>query len=246
MAQDPKKMGQDPNVKKVDPNTKPEVKKVDPNTKPEEKIEVKKDPFVLSDLPWKNDAFQEKGISKETIEYHYGKHHAGYVRKLNMLANENKDLANLTLEEIILTKQGGAFNNAAQIWNHTFYWNCMTPIEDDHKVGIREDITVAIVQRFTTMKEFEKEFKERATNHFGAGWLWLVFDPNKNSLELVDGHDAHNPLKDGMHPLLTIDVWEHAYYIDYRNNRGAYINAFWELINWKFVNTNFQKCAKKK
>jgi len=204
------------------------------------------EPFKLPDLPWAKDAFVNKGISKETIEYHYGKHHAGYVRKLNTIANDDKNIAKQSLEEIIQTGKGGAYNNAAQIWNHTFYWNCMSPNENENMIKNYGAIETAIQQRFNGIDKFEQEFKTRATNHFASGWVWLVYDAIKDNVEIIEGHDAENPLKNNMHPLLTIDVWEHAYYIDYRNDRAAYINTFWKLINWEFVNQNYTKCQKKK
>jgi len=198
------------------------------------------DPFVLEKLPWEKDAFSKRGISKETIEYHYDKHHGGYVKKLNLLAKDDANLANKTIVEIIKQGKGSPFNLAAQIWNHTFYWNCMSPHERCNKIDNFKTIHQAITKRFKSVDEFQKEFTTRATNHFGSGWVWLVYDANKNSLEIVDGHDAHTPLKDDLICLLTIDVWEHAYYIDYRNDRAAYINTFWKLINWDFVNAKLE------
>jgi len=199
---------------------------------------------VLEKLPWEKDALSKRGISKETVEYHYDKHHAGYVKKLNLLAKDDANLANKTIVEIIKQGKGSPFNLAAQIWNHTFYWNCISPHERCNKIDNFKAIHEAIAKRFKSVDEFQKEFITRATNHFGSGWVWLVYEPNKHSLEIVDGHDAYTPLKDDLICLLTIDVWEHAYYIDYRNDRAAYINTFWKLINWDFVNANLEAAHK--
>jgi len=208
--------------------------------------EQKAPPFVLPKLPWEKNAFANKGISEETINFHYGFHHKGYVDKLNQMAEKDPQLATKTLEDIIVQVQKGpSFNLAAQIWNHTFYWNCMSPEEKDNSLSNFPSLEEAIKKRFNDVKSFTDEFKTRATNHFGSGWVWLVYDSNKNSLEIVDGHDAYTPLKDKMTCLLTIDVWEHAYYIDYRNDRPAYINTFFNLINWGFVSKNLEAVIKK-
>ena len=161
--------------------------------------------FTLLELPYSNDALAPH-ITPETIEYHYGKHHQSYVTKLNTLT-EGKPEANKTLEELIKTATGGVFNNAAQIWNHSFYWNCLAP-------------------------------NAGAATQFGSGWAWLV-KTSDGKLAIKTTSNADCPLKEGHTPLLTCDVWEHAYYIDYRNARPKYIEAFWNIVNWDFVSKNF-------
>ena len=190
---------------------------------------------VLPPLPFAMDALQPY-ISKETLEYHYGKHHQAYVNNLNNLTKDN-EFANMPLEDIIMKASGGIFNNAAQVWNHTFYWNCMTPNSTNEPAGKLAD---AINKKFGSFDEFKKLFSQSATTLFGSGWAWLAKN-NDGELEIMNTGNAGLPMKDGKHALLTCDVWEHAYYIDYRNVRATYVENFWKLVNWDFVAENFVK-----
>eukprot|EP00163_Fabomonas_tropica_P026142 TRINITY_DN4697_c0_g1_i1.p1 TRINITY_DN4697_c0_g1~~TRINITY_DN4697_c0_g1_i1.p1 ORF type:complete len:204 (-),score=72.94 TRINITY_DN4697_c0_g1_i1:210-791(-) len=190
-------------------------------------------PFELPALPWAEDALESKGMSKETISYHYGKHHQGYVNKLNAATKGTKD-ENASLEDLIKTAEGGIFNCAAQTWNHTFFWNSLSPNGGGEPTGAIAD---AIKRDFGSFEEFKAKFQASAAGHFGSGWAWLVQKDGK--LQVVSTHDAGNPLRDGTGtPILCCDVWEHAYYIDFRNNRGAYIDCWWSLVNWEFANKN--------
>ena len=188
--------------------------------------------FELPPLPYSNDALAPH-ISPETIEYHYGKHHKAYVDKLNA-AIQGTDLANRSLEEIIKTQSGGVFNNAAQVWNHTFYWNCLTPNGGGEPSG---QLATAINDNFGSFADFKEKFSQAAANQFGSGWAWLV-KTSSGKLEICSTPNADNPMTEGKTPLMTCDVWEHAYYVDYRNARPNYIEAFWKLVNWKFVESN--------
>jgi Fe-Mn family superoxide dismutase len=186
----------------------------------------------LPELPWAKDALAPH-ISAETIEFHYGKHHNAYVTKLNA-GIKGTEFENLSLEEIIMKSSGGLFNNAAQVWNHTFYWNCLAPNAGGEATGAVAD---AINAKWGSFDKFKEEFTNSAATNFGSGWTWLV----KNSageLEIVNTDDAGSPMTDGKTALLTVDVWEHAYYVDYRNARPSYLEAFWKLVNWEFVNSN--------
>lgn len=185
--------------------------------------------FTLMKLPYAMNAL-EPYISKETLEYHYGKHHQGYVNKLNDMI-QGSELAGKSLEELIKNNTGGIFNNAAQIWNHNFYWQCLTP-KGKHKPGGK--LLTAITETFGSFEEFKKEFNKNALANFGSGWTWLVKKAD-GSLAIVNTGNAGNPITDNEKPLLTCDVWEHAYYIDYRNERAKYLDNFWNLVNWKFV-----------
>lgn len=195
----------------------------------------------LPDLPFSKDALAPN-ISTETIEYHYGKHHAAYVKKLNGLLEET-GLEEMPLEKLITTgineapqeKRTGIFNNAAQVLNHTFYWNCITPGGSNTPAG---NLAQAINDKFGDFDKFRAAFSTSAATNFGSGWTWLVKNPDGN-LEIVNTSNAGTPLTEGKKPLLTCDVWEHAYYIDYRNERPKYIEAFWKLVNWDFVAKNF-------
>ncbi len=188
--------------------------------------------FKLPELPFSNDALSPQ-ISPETIQYHYGKHHQTYVDKLNDLIKGTAD-ENKSLEEIILSSKGGLFNNAAQVWNHTFYWNCLSPSGGGAPKGIALD---AINETFGSFNQFKEEFSNAAISTFGSGWAWLVKDSN-GKLKITSTSNADNPLTNKQAPLLTCDVWEHAYYIDYRNARPKYVETFWNLVNWDFVNKN--------
>lgn len=187
----------------------------------------------LPALPYAMDALQPH-ISKETLEYHYGKHHQAYVTNLNKMI-EGTDMADLSLEDIIMQAEGGVFNNAAQVWNHTFYWNCMTPNAKGAPEGALAD---AINSTFGSFEEFKTQFTKAAATQFGSGWAWLV-KTSTGELKIVQTSNAGLPMKDGHTALLTCDVWEHAYYIDYRNARPSYIDSFWNLVNWDFVAKNF-------
>lgn len=189
--------------------------------------------FTLPELPYAKDALAPH-ISAETLDFHYGKHHASYVSKLNGLV-ENTDLADKSLEDIIKTSEGGIFNNAAQIWNHTFYWNSLSPNGGGTATG---GIADAIEKTWGSYDAFKTEMSNQATGNFGSGWTWLVKNA-AGELQIVNTSNAGCPLTDGLTPILTIDVWEHAYYIDYRNARPSYLEAFWSLVNWDFANQNY-------
>lgn len=186
-------------------------------------------PFTLPDLPYARDALAPH-ISAETLDYHYGKHHQTYVDKLNGQI-EGTQYADMSLEEVIRNSAGGIFNNAAQIWNHTFYWNCLSPNGGGEPTG---ELAAAIARDFGSFEAFREQFSDTAINTFGSGWGWLVQNPD-GSLALVSTSNAETPLTGDAKPLLTCDVWEHAYYVDYRNARPKYVEAFWHLVNWEFV-----------
>ena len=188
----------------------------------------------LPELPYQLDAL-EPHISKETLEFHYGKHHKTYVDNLNKLT-ENTPFAEKSLEEIILSSEGGIFNNAAQIWNHTFYFNCLTP----EKTSPSQEVKNALETSFTSIENFKAEFTQKAITTFGSGWAWLVQN-QQGELEIISTSNADTPLTGNHKILLTCDVWEHAYYIDYRNARPNYLEAFWQIVNWNFVSENFSK-----
>ncbi|KMV30309.1 superoxide dismutase [Fe] [Photobacterium swingsii] len=189
--------------------------------------------FELPALPYAINAL-EPHISQETLEFHHGKHHNTYVVKLNGLV-EGTELAEKSLEEIIKTSTGGVFNNAAQIWNHTFYWHCLSPNAGGEPTG---DVADAIAKSFGSFEEFKAKFTDSAINNFGSSWTWLVKKAD-GSLDIVNTSNAATPLtEEGVTPLLTVDLWEHAYYIDFRNVRPDYMAAFWALVNWEFVAKN--------
>lgn len=187
----------------------------------------------LPELPYAMDALQPH-MSKETLEYHYGKHHRTYVTNLNNLIKGN-EFENMSLEEIIKKSSGGIFNNAAQVWNHTFFWNCLKPNGGGQPSGALAD---AINAKFGSFDEFKKQFSQNAITTFGSGWGWLVKNSD-GSIELSSTSNAGTPMTSGKTALLTCDVWEHAYYIDYRNARPNFLEAFWNLVNWDFVTKNF-------
>lgn len=190
--------------------------------------------FSLPTLPYPLDALTPH-ISKETLEYHYGKHHQAYVNNLNKLI-AGTEYETLSLEEIIKKSSGGIFNNSAQVWNHTFYWHCMSPNGGGEPSGNLADL---INKTFGSFSAFKDQFTQAAATTFGSGWAWLVQDSN-GALKITSTSNAGTPMTDGQQALLTCDVWEHAYYIDYRNARPDYINAFWSLINWDFVSSNLR------
>ena len=184
----------------------------------------------LPKLPYKRDAL-EPHISQRTIDFHYGQHHAGYVKNLNNLI-ENSKFENMSLEEIIENSEGSIFNNAAQVWNHTFYWHCMTPEKDAHPQAL---LLKTLERDFGSFDNFKQMFIKQAATLFGSGWLWLVCD-KEGKLSLLQTSNAETPLTNNeLRPLLVCDVWEHAYYLDQQNLRLAYLNEFWQIINWKFV-----------
>jgi len=190
--------------------------------------------FELPALPYAKDALAPH-ISAETLEFHYGKHHQTYITNLNNVVAADVQLQGLSLEEIVMKSSGGVFNNAAQVWNHTFYWNCLSPNGGGEPTGALAD---AITATFGSFAAFQEEFTKCAVTTFGSGWAWLVKNAD-GSLALVSTSNAACPLTTGQTPLLTCDVWEHAYYIDYRNARPAYLAAFWALVNWEFAASNF-------
>ncbi len=193
--------------------------------------------FTLPDLPYAEDAL-EPHISAETLEYHHGKHHNAYVTNLNGLV-EGTDLADKSLEEIVAVAEGGTFNNAAQVWNHTFYWSCMCPGGGGAPSGA---LAAAIDRDFGSFEAFKEQFTKAGATLFGSGWTWLVLDGG--TLRITQTSNADLPLKHGQTPLLTMDVWEHAYYVDYRNARPAYIGTFLgSLVDWDFVSANFAKAV---
>jgi superoxide dismutase, Fe-Mn family len=187
----------------------------------------------LPPLPYAKDALAPT-ISEETIEYHYGRHHQTYVNNLNGLV-EGTPNADKSLEDLIKTAEGGLFNNAAQVWNHTFYWNCMSPNGGGQPSGD----AAAAINSLGGYDEFVKTFSAAAAGQFGSGWAWITKDSGGN-LAIETTANAGCPIRDGKTPILTLDVWEHAYYIDYRNARPSYIEAFWNVVNWDFVTQNLR------
>lgn len=189
--------------------------------------------FELPALPYAINAL-EPHISQETLEYHHGKHHNTYVVNLNNLV-PGTEFEGKSLEEIIKTSSGGIFNNAAQIWNHTFYWHCLSPNGGGEPTG---DLAAAINKAFGSFAEFKDAFTKSAIGNFGSSWTWLVKKAD-GSLAIVNTSNAGCPLTEaGTTPLLTVDLWEHAYYIDFRNLRPKYMETFWTLVNWEFVAKN--------
>ena len=188
--------------------------------------------YVLPDLPYDINALEPK-ISKETLEYHYGKHHRAYVTNLNNLI-ESSPLKGLSLEELVVKAEGAIYNNAAQVWNHTFYWKCLSPKGGGEPKGV---LAKKINEDFGSFAAFKEAFTKSSATLFGSGWAFLV--KNKaGKLEITQEQNAGCPLRSGIIPLLTCDVWEHAYYVDYRNARPNYLDAFWSLVNWDFVESN--------
>jgi Fe-Mn family superoxide dismutase len=186
----------------------------------------------LPSLPWAKDALAPH-ISAETIDYHYGKHHAAYVANLNKLI-AGTEFADLSLEDIVKKAPGGIFNNAAQVWNHSFYWNCLSPKGGGEPSGALAD---AIKKSFGSFASLKEKLTNAAVTQFGSGWAWLVKNPD-GALAVEQTSNAATPLRDGKQAILTVDVWEHAYYIDYRNARPSYVEAFWKLVNWDFAAQN--------
>jgi Fe-Mn family superoxide dismutase len=196
-------------------------------------------PFTLPPLPYAKDALAPH-VSAETLEYHYGKHHQAYVTNLNKLT-EGKPEAGKKLEDIIFSASGGVFNNAAQVWNHSFYWNCLKPGGGGEPKG---ELAAAIARDFGSFAKLKEDLAAAAATLFGSGWAWLALEGGK--LKIAQTPNADLPMKHGQHALLTIDVWEHAYYIDYRNARPKYIEAVLNnLVNWDFAAANLAKAGKK-
>lgn len=189
----------------------------------------------LPRLPYELNAL-EPHISKETMEYHYGKHLQAYVTNLNNLV-PGTQYENATLEEIITKADGGIFNNAAQVWNHTFYFNTFSPKPQKTPTG---ELAKAIDRDFGSFDAFKEQFTKIALGVFGSGWAWLVKD-KAGKLSIIGTSNAANPLRDGLTPLMTMDVWEHAYYIDYRNRRADSIKATWEILDWKVIEERYEK-----
>ena len=189
---------------------------------------------TLPDLPYEKNAL-EPHISAETLDFHHDKHHATYVTNLNNLI-KGTEFEDKSLEEIVASAPaGGIFNNAAQVWNHTFYFNCMGPNAGGEPTGALAD---AINAKFGSFADFKQAFTTSAATNFGSGWTWLVKNDD-GSVEIVNTSNAATPLTDGKTPLLTIDVWEHAYYVDYRNARPKYLEEIWSIVNWDFVASNY-------
>lgn len=189
--------------------------------------------FELPKLPYELDALAPV-ISKQTLEFHYGKHHQAYVNNLNNLVQGTK-FENASLENIIMEADGGIFNNAAQVWNHSFYFHSFSTNGNDEPEGL---MLTAINQSFGSFVEMKEQFSKAAITLFGSGWAWLV-RKNNGALEILQTSNADNPLKQGLVPILTCDVWEHAYYLDYQNRRPDYIKAFWEILDWEIIGKRF-------
>jgi Fe-Mn family superoxide dismutase len=190
-------------------------------------------PFHLPELPYTKEALAPV-ISAETLEFHYGKHHLAYVNNLNGLV-AGTEYENSDLETIILKAEGPVFNNAAQIWNHTFYFESFSPGGKQLSSGVLAD---AINSSFGSFTAFQEQFTKAAATLFGSGWAWLVKN-KEGALQITQESNAGNPMKKGLTPLMTCDVWEHAYYIDYRNRRPDYIKAFWEILNWEIIEKRY-------
>jgi Fe-Mn family superoxide dismutase len=190
--------------------------------------------FTLPPLPYAMDALAPH-ISEETLEYHYGKHHSTYVTNLNKLVTDT-EFAGMSLDDVIKKSSGAIFNNAAQVWNHTFYWNCLSPNGGGEPTG---KLLAAIDKAFGSFAAFKEQFTQAAISTFGSGWAWLVED-SEHHLKIISTSNADLPMKSGLTALMTCDVWEHAYYIDYRNSRPNYMTAFWALVNWTFIASNLK------
>ncbi|NLS94057.1 MAG: superoxide dismutase [Planctomycetaceae bacterium] len=195
-------------------------------------------PFQQPPLPFGMNAMKPF-LSEEQLEYHYGKHHAAYFKNLNALV-EGKPEAGMSLREVVVQSTGPVFNNAAQAWNHSFYWDCLSPKGGGEPQG---DLAAAIVRDFGGVPELKKALSEAAVKLFGSGWSWLAAD-KQGKLEIMALSNADTPLKHAKEPLLTIDVWEHAYYIDYRNDRAKYVEGLWRAANWDFVAKCFSAAMK--
>lgn len=189
----------------------------------------------LMPLPYPYDAL-EPAMSRETLGYHHDKHHRGYVDKLNKLLERSSTRTDL--EHLVRTSKDELFDNAAQVWNHNFLWKCLRPVGGK---GPADTLVKALSQHWKTLDDFRQEFTESAIEHFGSGWTWLAMDGDR--LQVISTSDADTPIRSGLIPLLTCDVWEHAYYIDYRNKRDEYVAAFWTVVNWDHVEAERQLAA---
>ncbi len=187
--------------------------------------------YTLPELPYAKDALAPH-MSAETFDYHYAKHHKAYVDNANKLV-AGTEFEAMSMEDVIKKSSGKIFNNVAQIWNHTFFWNCLTPKSS----GPSAKVTAALSKAFGSVDDFKKAFTEAAINTFGSGWAWLVQNAD-GSLAIVSTTGAGNPMTAGQKPLFTVDVWEHAYYIDYRNSRPNFLEHFWAIANWEFLEQN--------
>lgn len=189
--------------------------------------------FELPPLPYPQDAL-EPVISANTLSFHYGKHHQAYVNNLNNLIKGTKFENGYTLEQIIMESEGGIFNNAAQVWNHTFYWESL----GKSSASVQGELLAAIERDFGSLEKFKELFTDASVKVFGSGWAWLVKD-SEGKLSIRQTANAANPMTDGYTPLLTCDVWEHAYYLDYQNRRPDYVKSFWDIVNWNRVQARF-------
>ncbi len=191
--------------------------------------------FVQPELPFDLNALSPF-VSEEQMDYHYNKHHAGYFKKLNGLVDGKKE-AELPLRDLVVQSTGGVFNNAAQAWNHTFFWHCMSPSGGKKPP---QELLKAIERDFGSYEKFVKDFSDASASLFGSGWAWLAKD-HQGKLEIMPLSNADTPLKHHKEPVLTLDVWEHAYYIDYRNRRPDFIEKFWDVVNWDFALACYRK-----
>lgn len=192
-------------------------------------------PFQIPALPYNLDAL-EPHVSKETLSFHYGKHHRAYVDKMNKLLESSPLGRDASLEDIVRESSGALFNNSAQAWNHTFFWHCMSPHTGDHRIS--RTLEKAIGHSFGTLNDFFNEFSHNAVENFGSGWTWLVKDEN-GDLSILNTSNAETPISGELVPLLVVDVWEHAYYIDYRNARKKYLESFQKIMHWKFASERY-------
>lgn len=195
--------------------------------------------FKLPALPYKVDAL-EPHISARTLEFHHGKHHQAYVNNLNALVKDSTNPVHEQLESIIKNEKGAIYNQAAQVWNHTFYFNCLGPRSEETSSPLGPSLK-RINRDFGSVDNLKQQFKEKVMKHFGSGWVWLVYNTSNDKLELIEGHDALCPLSFATRcaPLLCCDVWEHAFYLDTQNDKAAYFENFWKVINWHWVNEQF-------
>lgn len=198
-------------------------------------------PFKLPDLPFPKNSFSNY-MSEKTFDFHHGKHHAAYVNNLNKLLEDKSEMHKKTLEEIILASYGksemmGVFNNSAQVWNHSFFWHCLSPNGGGEPKG---DLMAQVKKDFGSYDSLKEKFAQAAATQFGSGWAWLVADSTTKKLEIVKTGNAELPITQNLIPILTLDVWEHAYYLDYQNKRPDYISIFLNnLVNWDFAEKNF-------
>jgi Fe-Mn family superoxide dismutase len=189
--------------------------------------------FRLPKLPYELDGL-EPYVSKKTLEYHYGKHHKAYIDNLNTLLETEEKFKGMSIEDVVESSKGKIFNNAAQAYNHTFYWYCMRPVAEGEINEPSAKLKALLDTEFGGIEEFKTKFTDVAKTHFGSGWAWLL-KKQDGSIVIEGMHDADTPIMNGDTPLLALDVWEHAYYLDYQNNRPDYIEAFWKVVNWEFI-----------